>query len=116
MRKSIRKDKQSVLILCFQKNSELSSEVLHGKLDEFLSSHLKENTMSTYQNILEKGKLEAKLEAEKKEKAMAKRLWLKKHNVVYIAEIMDISIEVMKKWFLVFEKEEEEDKKKTPPQ
>jgi hypothetical protein len=34
---------------------------------------------------------------------------------VYIAEIMDIPIEVMKKWFLVFEKEEE-DKKKTPPQ
>jgi hypothetical protein len=61
----------------FLKNSELSTEILAGKLEEFLSSHLKENTMSTYQNILETGKLEAKLEAEKKEKQRLNAFGLK---------------------------------------
>ena len=88
----------------FLENSELSSENLHQHLDIFLSSQLKENTMSTYQNIKQEGKLEGKLEADK---ATAKRLWRKGHNVVFIAEAVDKPIELIKEWELVFEKEAE---------
>lgn len=95
----------------FLKNSELSIEILQKKVQEFLSSNLKDNTMSTYQKILEKGKEEAKEEAEKKLKAVAKRFWLKGNTVVFLAEMLDIPIETMKKWFLVFEKEEADKKK-----
>ena len=54
--------------------------------------------MSTYQNIKLAGKLE-------EAKGTAKRLWQKGHNVVYIAEIIDRPIELIKDWILVFEKE-----------
>ena len=92
----------------FLENSELSSENLHQHLDIFLSSQLKENTMSTYQNIKLEGKLEGQKEGKLQEaKALAKRLWQKGHNVVYIAELMDRPIELIKKWILAFEKEAE---------
>ena len=87
----------------FLENSELSSENLHKHLEIFLSSQLKENTMSTYQNI----KLEGKLE---EAKGTAKRLWQKGHNVVYIAEIIDRPIQLIKEWVLAFEKEGETEK------
>ena len=75
--------------------------------------------MSTYQNILEAGREEGRQEAreeirqeaEKKEKTIAKRLWLSGYNAVYIAEIIDIQIETMKNWLLIFEKEETDKKK-----
>ena len=60
--------------------------------------------MSTYQNIKLEGKLEGELEAEKR---LAKRLWHKGHNVVYIAELMDKPIELIKEWIRAFEKEAE---------
>ena len=94
----------------FLENSELGIEFLHEKLQDYLSSHLKENAMSTYQQLIQKGRTEATLEAEKQQMAMAKRLWLKGHNVVFIAEVMDKPIELMKKWIIVFEKEENEKK------
>ena len=64
--------------------------------------------MSTYQNIKLEGKLEGQKEGKLQEaKALAKRLWQKGHNVVYIAELMDKPIELIKEWVLVFEKEAE---------
>ena len=60
--------------------------------------------MSTYQNIFQTGKLEGKLDAEK---ATTKRLWQKGHNMVFIAEIIDKPIELIKEWILAFEKEVE---------
>ena len=76
--------------------------------------------MSTYQNIKQEGKLEGqkegKLEGQKEgklegnlesDKRTAKRLWYKGHNVVYIAEIIDRPIELIKEWIRAFEKEAE---------
>ncbi len=88
----------------FLENSELSSENLHKHLEIFLSSQLKENTMSTYQNIKLEGKLEGELLSDKK---TAKRLWQKQLNVVFIAEAVDRPIELIKEWIFAFEKEGE---------
>jgi hypothetical protein len=49
----------------FLENSELSRELLQEKIKELRSSYLKENVMSTYQNILQAGKLEGKLESKR---------------------------------------------------
>ena len=117
----------------FLENAELSSEILHEKLQEFLSSQLKENKMTIYQSILQKGRKQAeekaeeerekaklvaeeereqaKLVAEEKEKATAKHLWLKNVNIIIIAESLDKPIEIIKEWILVFEKEEENKRK-----
>lgn len=86
----------------FLENSELNDATLHSLLDEYLSSLLKENTMSTYQQIKLAGKQEGLFIANK---ATAKRLWAKGQNGVQIAELIDRPIEVVKEWLLEFEKE-----------
>ena len=64
--------------------------------------------MSTYQNIFQTGKLEGKLEGKlQAEMATTKRLWQKGYNVVYIAEIIEEPIELLKEWIFAFEKEAE---------
>ena len=103
-----------IFVEYFFKNSGIDEETLKDLVAEFLDSQLKPKVMSTYEQLIRKGRIEGKIEGKiegeiqgeiKGRTEMLRNAWRKGYSISQMADLAGWSVDEIKKLVEQFEKE-----------